>query len=169
MNRSSLLFGNLYCFCHQFIACSRSKSSWQFVLASIIRICACTHGNHHIHHIYIILQSACRTNTDNLLHIIKIVQLIAVNTHRRHTHTASHYRNLLSLISSGISKHISYGIKAHRILQISFCNIFRTKRISRHQNLFCNISFFCSIVWCWNRHNISSFSLFLSHYFWSTY
>ena len=43
------------------------------------------------------------------------------------------------ILLSAITKHISHCVKTYRILQICLRNILRTQRISRHQNLLCNI------------------------------
>ena len=146
-----------YCFIQKPVVCRRRKSSRKAVLMSIGGICTGANSQNHISYIHMILKGSCGPNANDLIYIIKMKQLIAVNTHGRHSHSGSHNRNLLSMISSCIAQHVSHCIKADRSFQISFCNIFCPQRISRHQNSPGNISFLRGIMRCWYTHSYPSF------------
>ena len=60
-------------------------------------------------------------------------QLIGINTHRGHPHTAAHYRDPLPAAITGITKHIAYAVKAKGLPQVIFCNPFGTGGVPGHQ------------------------------------
>ena len=51
-------------------------------------------------------RTLCTTNTDDIVHIIKLIQFIRINTDRRHSHSTSHNRKFFSFICSCISIYI---------------------------------------------------------------
>ena len=75
---------------------------------------------------------AAGANADDLIHIIEIVKLIAVNSDGWHSHSAGHNRHFPALIGTGIAKYVTNRIKAYRVFQICFCDKFCTQRVSRH-------------------------------------
>ena len=67
----------------------------------------------------------------------------------------SHYRDFFSLILTGEAQHSSYFVEALDICEEILSDKFRTKWISRHKDGFCNVTFFCTIVWCCHTNLLS--------------
>ena len=72
--------------------------------------------DHNIIQLQSVRKSTRGTDADDLVHIVEIEQFVGINTDGWHTHTTAHDRYFLALIGSGITEHISYGVKTGYIL-----------------------------------------------------
>ena len=89
----------------------------------------CTVCKYQIKQLQRIRVGSCTTDSNNVFYLIKFIQLIGIDSNTCHSHTASHDRDFLSLIGTGISEHIADRVKLYRIFQIGFCNEFGAERI----------------------------------------
>ena len=137
------------------VICDRGEGTRNLELLSIVRIRAGTHADDDILQIYLRLDGTGGTDTDDVIDVIGMEQLVRIDTDGRHTHAAAHDRNLLAVIGSGVTQHVTNGVEADRILEVGFCDILRAERIARHQNGFRDIAKCCFVVRC--RHSDSPF------------
>ena len=96
------------------------------------------------------MNRASRADTDDIVDVIKIKQLIGINTHGRYSHSACHNRYTLAIVVTGVAVDAAYIVYKHCIGQKCLSDEFCTERIARHQNCLCEVSLFCCYMWCWN-------------------
>ena len=78
-----------------------------------------------------------------------------VDADRRNTHSVTHNRYLLALVSAGVTIHSAYLVNQFRILEIAFCHKLCTKRVARHNYALGNLAVFSPNMrsWCQICHN----------------
>jgi len=111
--------------------CDRSEVSRKSEFLHIVCLCARAHGEYEITDMNIFGDRSCRAYTDQFLYSVSLDELVGVNSDRRASHSRSHDGNRFITVKSGITEHISCGIKlscsCKEILSDKFC----TERIAR--------------------------------------
>ena len=65
------------------------KGSRQMVLGGKVRVGAAAHGQHQIPHLHIAVNRACGPHPDDCVHIIIVIELVRIDTHRGNAHAAA--------------------------------------------------------------------------------
>ena len=128
-------------------------------MSSIVGVGACADADYHVAQAGAVVQCPRRANTDSLLHIVKMEQLIGINPDRGHSHAATHNGDALALPGTGKCQHVADGVHADRVLQERFRYEFRPQRVSGHQHGRRDFAQLCANMRGWNlTHHSASFS-----------
>ena len=100
-----------------------------------------------------------RSDTYQVLHIIKVKKLIGVNADGRHSHAGPHDGYALSLIKTRKSERSADTGHLLCILKKCLCDKLRSERISRQKHCIRKITVFRINVWCRNLIFTHSYSL----------
>ena len=117
---------------------------------------ACALTGDDIHKLKIVAQRTGRAYADDIINIIEIVQLPAVDTDGRNAHAACHNGHGNALPCAGVTLNAADIVHEYGILKEGFCYEFGSERIAGHEHRFCDILFFCRYVRSGNRHFVSS-------------
>ena len=99
-----------------------------------VRVGVSAHAGHNVPHLQLGAEHTSGTDTDDVLHIVEVEQLVAVNADGRHTHAGSHDGHTLAVIGAGVALYTADVIYQHRILQKMLCNVLGAKGITGHQD-----------------------------------
>lgn len=123
-----------------------------------------THAENHIPHLQRRIYDTGGSDADNVLHIIKVIQLIRIDSDGRHAHARCHHGHFFSIVSSGVALNTTHIVHQHSILKERVSNELCPKRVTRHQNSFGKIARFCRNMRCRCTHFSFSFpfSFFVS-------
>ena len=95
-----------------------------------------TLGENHIQKFQIVLQAACRTDTDNIIYIIFFVELPAVDADGRDAHAGGHDGDGDVLPGAGNAHDATDVVDQSAMFQKCFSNKLRTAGIAGHENGF---------------------------------
>ena len=109
------------------------------------------------------VQRAGAAKADNVLYIVEMEQLIAVNADGGDTHAVAHNGNRHAMVGAGVAQHPAHSIKAYRAFQVVFGGKLGAQRVAGHQYIGGYLALLGSIMGC--RHKqfllcVLVFSLF---------
>ena len=73
-----------------------------------------------------------RAHSNYSFHAVKIEQLIAVDSYRRHAHARRHNGNAFAVVVAGVALNAADVVNQNDVRQKVFCDKFCAKRIARH-------------------------------------
>ena len=117
---------------------------------------ACALRGDDVHDLYIVLQSAGGADADDVVDIIEIEQLPAVDTDGGDAHAGGHDRDGDALPCAGVPLHTADIIDEHGIGKEGIGDELRAQRIAGHEDGLCDLAFFGRDMRGGNRHNITS-------------
>ncbi len=100
----------------------------------------------------IIGKRTCGADADNVVNIVEVEQLPAVNADGRYTHAGCHNGNGNSLVGAGIALNTAYVIHEDGVLNVIFGNELGSQRIAGHKHGFCKCALRGIDVRGGNRH-----------------
>ena len=116
-----------------------------------------TLGENHIQKLQIVLQAACRTDTDNIIYIIFFVELPAVDADGRDAHAGGHDGDGDVLPGASDAHDAAYIVDQGAMFQKCFSNKLRTAGIAGHENGFRDAIDRCFIMGGRHRSNPPSY------------
>ena len=119
---------------------NRGEASLKSVLISIAGISACALGHDNVPDFDIGSNGSAGTDPNQISDIVKMDQLMGVETYGRYAHAGSHDRDFFPFVSSGVSEHIADRVKTNRIFQISLRNNLGAEGISGKKDCLGDIS-----------------------------
>ena len=84
------LLGRIHCLLEEAVICDGGEGTRNLKLLSIVRIRAGTHADDDILQVDLWLDGTGRTDTDDVIDVIGMEQLVGIDTDGRHTHAAAH-------------------------------------------------------------------------------
>ena len=103
-------------------------------------------SNQDVSYLDAFVESARRTDADDVFHIEFREQLPGVDAHGRHAHAAALDADRDALIGSRKTVHVADFRIANRAVQKVFSDKLGSQRVSRHEDCLCDLAFFGSDV-----------------------
>ena len=133
-----------------------SEGAVELELVCEVGVGACTLCGNDVHQLKVITQSACGADADDVVNIVEVVQLVAVNADCGDAHAGSHYGHGNALPGAGVTLNATDIVYENGIFKEGFCDELCTKGIAGHKHGLCDFFLLCSYMGGGNRHNFSS-------------
>ena len=115
-----------------------------------------------VHEVQVVRERTGRADTDNVVDIVEVVQLPAVDADRRDAHTGGHHGHGHALPRAGVTLHAADVVDEHGIFQKGLGDELRAQRVAGHEHGLGDVSGFGCDMRRGNRHDTTSVFLFFS-------
>ena len=115
-----------------------------------------------VHEVQVVRERTGRADADDVVDIVEVVQLPAVDADRRDAHAGGHHGHGHALPRAGVALHAADVVDEHGIFQKGLGDELRAQRVTGHEHGLGDVSGFGCDMRRGNRHDTTSVFLFFS-------